>query len=163
MQVTLSVPGEKPVFTDYLSWVFQWLIYSALESKIRLRAWYIQPFTFSTKLQVFLFEIYAWGLHTQCICLPSRIHRLLLYRGVRPPPPGQVSWYYTKQSDVPVRLELWGMRSTPSFPSLPDPLGPGVIAPDKSPIYGLKWTKPCFLHNTDFLHLNCVFTLNWIV
>ena len=28
-------------------------------------------------------------------------------------------------------LELWGMRSTPSLPSLPDPLWPGVVAPDR--------------------------------
>ena len=26
--------------------------------------------------------------------------------------------------------ELWGMRSTPSLPSLPSPLWPGVVAPD---------------------------------
>ena len=34
-------------------------------------------------------------------------------------------------------LELWGMQSTPSLPSLPGPLWPGVVAPDKGPIYGL--------------------------
>ena len=28
-------------------------------------------------------------------------------------------------------LELWGMRSTPSLPSLPGLLWPGVAAPDK--------------------------------
>ena len=27
-------------------------------------------------------------------------------------------------------LELWGMQSTPSLPSLPGPLWSGVIAPD---------------------------------
>ena len=27
-------------------------------------------------------------------------------------------------------LELWGMRSTPSLPSLPGPLWPGVVATD---------------------------------
>ena len=57
-------------------------------------------------------------------------------------------------------LELWGMRSTPSLPSLPGPLWPGVVAPDMGPIYGLNRTKPCFFHYTDFLHLNCVFMLN---
>ena len=42
------------------------------------------------------------------------------------------SWYDTKQSDgeVPAVLELWGMRSTPSLPSLPGPLWPSVVAPD---------------------------------
>ena len=38
-------------------------------------------------------------------------------------------------------LELWGMQSTPSLPSLPGPLWPGVVAPDKGPIYGLNRTN----------------------
>ena len=80
-----------------------------------------------------------------------RIHRLLLCRGVRPPP-NECPGYDTKQSDgeVPAVLELWGMRSTPSLPSLPGSLWPGVVAPDKGPIYGLNRTKPCFFHYTDF-------------
>ena len=43
------------------------------------------------------------------------------------------SGYDTKQSDgeVPVMLELWGMLSTPSLPSPPDPLWPGVVVPDR--------------------------------
>ena len=28
-------------------------------------------------------------------------------------------------------LELWGMWSTRSLPSLPDPFWPGVVAPDR--------------------------------
>ena len=42
--------------------------------------------------------------------------------------------YDTKQSDgeVPVMLELWGMRSTPSLPLLPGQLWPGVVAPDRA-------------------------------
>ena len=46
----------------------------------------------------------------------------------------RVSWYDTKQSDgeVPVMLELWEMRSTPSLPLLPGPLWPGVVAPDRA-------------------------------
>ena len=38
--------------------------------------------------------------------------------------------YDIKQSDgeVSVILEFWGMRSTPSLPSLPGPLFPGVVA-----------------------------------
>ena len=41
-----------------------------------------------------------------------RIHRLLLCRGVRPPP-HECPGYDTKQSDgkVPAILELWGMRT----------------------------------------------------
>ena len=79
-----------------------------------------------------------------------RIHRLLLCRGVTPP--NECPGYDTKQSDgeVPAMLELWGIRSTPSLPSLPGPLWPGVVAPDKCPIYGLNRTKPCFFHYTDF-------------
>ena len=36
------------------------------------------------------------------------------------------------------------MRSTPLLPSLPVPLWPGVVAPDKGPIYWLNRTKPWF-------------------
>ena len=43
-------------------------------------------------------------------------------------------------------LELWGMRSTPSLPSLPGPLWPGVVAPDKGSVYGLNRTN-CILTN----------------
>ena len=62
-----------------------------------------------------------------------RIHRLLLCRGVRPPP-NECPGYDTKQSDgeLPAVLELWGMRRTPSLPSLPGPLWPGVVAPDRA-------------------------------
>ena len=34
-------------------------------------------------------------------------------------------------------LELWGMQSIPSLPLLPGPLLPGVVVPEKGPIYGL--------------------------
>ena len=34
--------------------------------------------------------------------------------------------------EVPVVLELWGMRSTPSLPLLPGQLWPGVVAPDRA-------------------------------
>ena len=62
-----------------------------------------------------------------------RIHWLHLCRGVRPPP-NECPGYDTKQSDgeVPAVLELWGMRSIPSLPSLPGPLWPGVVAPDRA-------------------------------
>ena len=41
--------------------------------------------------------------------------------------------YDTKQSDceVPVMLELWEMKSTPSLPSFPGPLWLEVVAPDR--------------------------------
>ena len=66
-----------------------------------------------------------------------RIHRLLLCRGARPPTTtntnNEYPGYDTKQSDgeVPVILELWGMWVTSSFPLLPGPLWPGMVAPDR--------------------------------
>ena len=51
------------------------------------------------------------------------------------------------------------MWSTPLLPLPPGPLWPGVVAPDKGPIYGLNRTKLCFFHYID---LNCVFMLNWV-
>ena len=56
---------------------------------------------------------------------------LLLCRGVKPP--NEFSGYDTKQSngEVPVMLELWGMRSTPSLPSLAGRLWLGVVAPER--------------------------------
>ena len=90
-----------------------------------------------------------------------RIHRLLLWRGVRPP--NESPGYDTKQShgEVPVMLELWGTRSTPSLPSLPGSLWPRVVAPDKGPIYGLNRSKTCFLQIFAFklriyAKLNCL-------
>ena len=73
-------------------------------------------------------------------CLVSRgcrIHRLHLCGGVRPPP-NECPWYDTKQSDgeVPVLLELWVMRNTPSLPPLPGSLWPGVVAPDRIQFMG---------------------------
>ena len=49
-------------------------------------------------------------------------------------PPNECPGYDTKQSDgeVPAMLELWGMQSTPLLPSLPGPLWPGVVAPDRA-------------------------------
>ena len=49
-------------------------------------------------------------------------------------PPNECPGYDTKQSDgeVPVILELWGMRSTHSLPSFPGPLWPRAVAPDRT-------------------------------
>ena len=85
-----------------------------------------------------------------------RIHRLLLCRGLRLPQwmlvqsagaveytdcfsaewvdsANECSGYDTKQyyGKARIILELWGMQSTPFLPSLPGPLGPGVITPDR--------------------------------
>ena len=54
--------------------------------------------------------------------------------GEDPHPASEWPGYDIEQSDdeVPVMLELWGMQSTPSFPLLPGPLRPGVVAPDRA-------------------------------
>ena len=98
----------------------------------------------------FLYTIYS-SLSSLSF-LPSqlggcRIHWLHLCRGGKTPPHHECPGYDTKQSDgeVPAVLEFWGMRSTPSLPSLPGPLWPGVVAPDKGPIYGLNRTNSILL------------------
>ena len=49
------------------------------------------------------------------------------------PSPNECPGYDIKQSngEVAVMLELWGMLCTPSLPSLPGPLWPQIVAPDK--------------------------------
>ena len=78
------------------------------------------------------------------------------------PPPNECPGYDTKQSDgeVPEMLEFCGMQSTPLLPSLSVPLWPGVVAPDKGPIYGLNRTKPWFEFTGFFLQLHGVLMLN---
>ena len=44
-------------------------------------------------------------------------------------------------------LELWGMRSNPSLPSLSGPLQRGEVAPNKGPIYGLNRTNSILILN----------------
>ena len=99
--------------------------------------------------------------YTNCISAcpvgwSCRIHWLLLCRGVRPPT-NECPRYDTKQSDgeVPAMLELWGMQSTPSLPSLSGPLWPRVVAPDKGPVYGLNRTN-------SILMINWIVWVNWI-
>ena len=60
--------------------------------------------------------------------------------------------YDTKQSEgeVPVMLELSGMWSTRSLPSLPGWPWPSVVVPDRVLFMGQQ-------------ELNCVLMLNWIV
>ena len=54
------------------------------------------------------------------------------------------------------------MRSTPLLPSLPGPLWPGVVAPDKGPIYELnrtkRWLVYCFyaFKLRIYAELNCL-------
>ena len=68
------------------------------------------------------------------------------------PPSNECPVNDTKQSDseVPVMLELWGMRSTSSLPSLPGPLWPRVVASVRVLSLGQ-------------IEINCVLKLNTIV
>ena len=79
----------------------------------------------------------SWRIVLCPVSWGCRIHWLHLCGGIRPPP-NEYPGYDTKQSDgeVPAVLELWGMRSTPSLPSLLGPLWPGVVAPDRAPSMG---------------------------
>ena len=106
---------------------------------------------------------FSWG---------CRIHWLLLCRGVRPIP-NECPGYDTKQSDseVPVMVELWGMRSIPSLPSLLGPLWPGVVAPERVLSKGqielncilmlnlIAWNRTVLTFNRVWIKI----TLNWIV
>ena len=66
--------------------------------------------------------------------------------------PNESPGYDAKQSDgeAPVILEIWGMRSTPSLPSLLGPLWPGVVAPDRVQFMGQ-------------IEVKSVLMLDWIV
>ena len=45
--------------------------------------------------------------------------------------PTSVLYMTLNNGEVPVMLEVWGMRSTPLLPLLPGPLWPGVVALDR--------------------------------
>ena len=68
------------------------------------------------------------------------------------PPHNEFPVYDSKQSDVevPVMLDVWGMGSTSSLPSLLGPLRPGVVGLDRV----LSMVKK---------KLKCVLMLNWII
>ena len=81
-----------------------------------------------------------------------KIHYLTLTESLqRGTLPKECPKYDTKQFDgvVPVMLELWGMQSTPSLPSLP----------------GLLWLREVALDRVLYMgqiELNCVLMQNWI-
>ena len=82
-----------------------------------------------------------------CIYLSPLIRACLVGLGFRmlrlQDPINECPGYDTKQSDgeVQVMLELLGMRSTPSFPSLQGPLWLEVVAPDRIQSHGSNRTK----------------------
>ena len=78
-------------------------------------------------------------------------------------PPNECPDYNTKQSDVevPVMLELWGMQRTPLLPSLPGPLWPRVVAPDR--VLSIGQTKLKYLLRLNWITWNrtvLIFKLN---
>ena len=62
-----------------------------------------------------------------------KIHRLLLFRGVIPHPmSAQYMTLNNLMGSAPKMLEFWGIRSTPSLPSFPGLLWPGMVALDRA-------------------------------
>ena len=112
---------------------------------------WVSPYEGVFMQSVYLCECFYWKpKHQYCpVGWGCKIHRLHLCWRVRPPQ--RVSRYDTKQSDgeVPVMLELWGIRGTPSWSSLPGPLWLGVVVSDRVLCIGQ-------------IELNCVLMLNWI-
>ena len=76
-----------------------------------------------------------------------------LQRGKNPSLPNECPTYDTKQSDgeVPVMLEFWAMKSTPSLPSLPGSLWPKEVAPDRILSMGQKELN-CILSSNSVLY-----------
>ena len=85
---------------------------------------YIYIYVFETKINPNIVQSDRAVEYTGCISTEEQ------------DPPNEFPGYDTKQSDgeVPVMLELWQMPSTPSLPSLIDPLWPGGVAPDMGQI-----------------------------
>ena len=114
-----------------------------------------------------LLETFKYISQTPCHCLVgwgSRIHRLLLSRGVRP---SSMNVLDMTLNNLMVRFhECWNfVGSGVSLYCHCSQLHSGLeVEPDKGPIYRLNRTKPKLLEFTVFfLHLNGVFMLNWIV
>ena len=126
-------------FYDYFQLSsFSFIPYFSLSLSISLLFifFFCFPVLYLSTFNVFIHSSYIIFLVSNYSCPVSwgcRIHWLHLCRGVRPPP-NECPGYDTKNSDdeVPAVLELWGMRNAPSLPSLPGPLWPGVIAPDRA-------------------------------
>ena len=120
LQVNRSVMQDLsyPVLTlELISW---WVVNTTALSL----NWSPYNFVYWNKVVYFSFAQSAGG--------GCKIHQLHLCGEGKHPP--ECPGYDTKQSngEVPVMLELWGIRSTPSLPLLPGPLWPGVVAPDRA-------------------------------
>ena len=93
---------------------------------------------------IFLFLLFAFLLPFTLISSPVRYlgqqntPTASLQRGNTPPPYTPTSVLDLTLNTLMVRFQLRGMRSAPSLSSLPCPLWPGVVAPDKSLIWWVK-------------------------
>ena len=94
----------------------------------------------------------------RCSFMSKSVARCSLCRGIRfpPPLPNECPLYDSKKSDgeASIMLELWRMRITPSLLSIPGPLWPSVVAPNK--VLSMSQTETVW-------HLNYVLMLSWIV
>ena len=116
----------QQVLGTYLSFYF--LFYTVI-SLIRQILSFLFPITRSGRLVEIIWSICISKSHFP-VGWSSKIHRLPLCRGIYHlnDSPG----YETKESyaEVPVMLDLLGMRSIPLLPLLPGPHWPGIVAPD---------------------------------
>ena len=110
-------------FSNHFDSFLIWLLYSSYYTSFS-SLHYLHGTFFYIKFNSYIIAVYSCcfikvSISVVWVC---RIDRLHLCRGVRLPQ--QVSWDDTKQSDseAPVMMKLWGMRSTTSLPSLPGPL-----------------------------------------
>ena len=89
-----------------------------------------QPFSLQNTTHVIIFHAKSAG---------TAEYTDYVSAGVVRPLPHECLGYDSKQSDgkVPIMQEIWRIQSIPSLPSLPGPLWPGVVPPDRV----LLWIK----------------------
>ena len=122
---------------SFLSFLFLSFVFVILVFVILVR------FVHFVRCQLFIFQkfarvgIFIWPPQ-QVWLINTLPNRLRLYNTqtapLQTPPPSECPRHDTKLSDgeVPVMLELWGMRNTPSLPLLLDPVWTGMVAPDSA-------------------------------
>ena len=118
-------PDSSKYKQGITNWESKWVDKTYKKRFILYLNYWIVKINYLREIQIQYLTLSAgWG---------CRIHWLHLCRGVKPSP-NKCPGYVTKQSDgeVPVMLEHWGMRSTPSLLLLPGQLWSGVVAPDRA-------------------------------
>ena len=135
--------------TEYNLTILVWKKFRSnlLKNKIAYKLFTLNHICISIYLNGYFISISKW---------PSRLGAVeytnCISAGWGQTHPNECPEYDTTQSDgvVPLILELWGIRSTPSLPSLTDPLWPWAVAPDR-------------ILSMNQIELNCILMLNWIV